>query len=121
MRFVDKLDLDVRLCCRNFNAFFPLSKISDHCHLESNAGGNRKTWELYGREVLMPDGTTRKRLGIPAPNDNSDNPSTAGTKCGPWYDCSGCLDRAMQNYPTEDYSEFQANVGMLPAETATRS
>jgi RHS repeat-associated protein len=110
-RFIDLLGLDVRICCRNFNAVWPLNTIFDHCYIESNRNG-RRTWGLYGRDVTLPDNTTRMRLGIPDVNDRSDRPTAPGTQCGPWYpDCSGCLDRAMQNYPTEDYSEWDAPRG----------
>lgn len=52
-------------------------------------------------------------MGVP----QRDEPSDKGGVCESWtpdLDCSmgKCLDKAMQNYPVEPYSEIGANLGV---------
>ena len=112
---VDPLGLDIRVCCRPFD--FPgLSRIVDHCYIESNLDRERHTWGLHGtpaRASLIFGRTVIgsipvDRLGIPRPDDGADR-ANRGEHCGPWMrDCSGCLNRELNRYPREDYSEVSA-------------
>jgi len=119
LAFSDRTGLDVRICCRQFDA--PILRLFfDHCYIESNTGGGRRTWGLYGRKiswaVFTPGGrhdgiTAPHRYGVPRKNDKSDIPDPS-TRCGPWYPMwDSCLDDAIGKYPIEDYSEFDAPTG----------
>ena len=106
-RYVDPDGLDVRVCCRPVN--FPLISGNDHCYIESNTGGRRRTWGLHRRE-WGPNGSA---VGVPQVNE----PSDRGGVCESWKsDISCTLDKCLQQtyarYPVEPYSDVFANLGI---------
>jgi RHS repeat-associated protein len=89
-RFIDPEGLDVRVCCRPLQ---PLPSY-DHCYVESDGSGRRRTWGLYQQH-----GWAVYRM-----ND----PDDVGGDCGPWTpdecgDVEDCIQKKAQNYPLLRY------------------
>lgn len=99
IKFADRLGLDVRICCRPVD--IPGFRDRDHCFIESNTGGRRRTWGLHAWR--SNDGRT---YGVYRMND----PTDTGGICSNWSPspCGAnddCITREAANYPLEDYGE----------------
>lgn len=108
VRFSDPLGLKVRICCR------PSLFNFDHCYIEEQRNGQRRTWGLHNVNE------TGAWLYLTNPNPVSqlrrDDPSDKGGTCETWrQDCSGdlgkCIQKNFEVYPVEGYSEASANLG----------
>ena len=108
MKYADPLGLKVRICCRPSVGKF------DHCYIEEQRDGSRRTWGLHNKNE------TGAILYLDEPNPDTqlrrEDPSDKGGTCESWReDCDGdlgkCLQKNFEKYPVEGYSEVSANLG----------
>jgi RHS repeat-associated protein len=110
--FTDPMGLDVRTCCRPVNWDVPVIREvaakRNHCYVETNSSGRRRTYGLHG---IGGPGWWGTGVFV------RDDPTDTGGTCTPWRpdpDCKldSCLSNAAANYPPAPYSVFSAIFGI---------
>jgi len=107
---VDPMGLRVRVCCRPSVGRF------DHCYIEEQTGGRRRTWALHNQNE---DSIPWFYLLDPTPSCQlrRDDPTDQGGTCDIWREddsreIAACVEDEFENYPIENYSAILSNIGI---------